>query len=1027
MSDTQAAMREFRFLDDKRKGGGLAPLEEQRWIELGGQLGMSAQQGYYGQDGAWYAYPPGYDPNTGQYYGQQPQYPGYAPPPQQYYDPNAPYYPPQQGYDPNAGYYDPNAPYDPNQQQQQGWDPNAQPSYDPQAQQAPWAPTPQWSEPSHPQQQGEWPQNYDPNTGQYFDPGYAQPAPSRPQYVPAAPSEPQYAPPAPQQWQPPVAEAPAPLAAAEEDGPLEVGEDEVMEVTDDDVTLLDSSPPLATPMPAEPAPHRSFDAEKPLTAAPQAADLFGDLRSSLSLDEQATPLAPALAEVEPLLEASVEPDLQIPVDLAPASVPTGVVAQPQLDIATTGAAEPAPRFDSPAPVAAFAPTLDIAEVAASEPDFQAPPVAAFEPILDIPEVGAAELDIPVPLAASEPKLEIAEAADEPALPAAITSPVMPALEPWAFDARPSDPDVSKVEPPPGDEVSFEPEIDEEPPAVAEMPSIMVANDLGAESFAAPAPRQTMDAALELPPISALSAMLGRAPQPPPQPEAPLVLTNVAPVSATEKDLYPSGPPPLAVPAAPPPPVSFELSPPSEPIPDPRPSIPISIQVEEPVEAGTFDVEPFLEASVEAEPAPFMPPPSFEASFDDLPVAHEPEPPRSNHTGFEASLGDLPPAIANEPPPPIIDVLTAMPAEVPAMLDFDVALDDKPLPEEAPMDLDGSADDKVELAKTSDFLEFPRTATDEAASFSTDEGESLVESGTLATMANPAQPVEASRPEPIELPPDEPDTGVPLATNADFLGMSELTNTGQAWTKRDDTVTFTEQPVEEDIIQGVALEDDAIDAEITAELAEAVIEPEPWPAQPPPPPAYVPSPPMAPVAAAPRPAAPAFVPSPPAVRAPAPFVPSPAPRPVSSAPFDAGPDRSMFETKGTLLREDSAPVITGEHRVILHTVEGQVKRGVLRDTRLSDDVVGLEAQPGAVEKIPRPRIKAIFFMLPAGQKAPTPKGDKLRVTFKDGRQLAGFSIDHRGSGIGFFVVPADNRTNTERIFIYRSSVEKVAVD
>ena len=88
---------------------------------------------------------------------------------------------------------------------------------------------------------------------------------------------------------------------------------------------------------------------------------------------------------------------------------------------------------------------------------------------------------------------------------------------------------------------------------------------------------------------------------------------------------------------------------------------------------------------------------------------------------------------------------------------------------------------------------------------------------------------------------------------------------------------------------------------------------------------------------------------------------------------------------------------------------------------------LEAQPGAVEKIPRPRIKAIFFMLPAGQKAPTPKGDKLRVTFKDGRQLAGFSIDHRGSGIGFFVVPADNRTNTERIFIYRSSVEKVAVD
>ena len=54
-------------------------------------------------------------------------------------------------------------------------------------------------------------------------------------------------------------------------------------------------------------------------------------------------------------------------------------------------------------------------------------------------------------------------------------------------------------------------------------------------------------------------------------------------------------------------------------------------------------------------------------------------------------------------------------------------------------------------------------------------------------------------------------------------------------------------------------------------------------------------------------------------------------------------------------------------------------------------------------------------------------DKLRVTFRDGRQLAGFSSDHRASGIGFFVVPADNRTNTERIFIYRASVDKVSVE
>ena len=148
----------------------------------------------------------------------------------------------------------------------------------------------------------------------------------------------------------------------------------------------------------------------------------------------------------------------------------------------------------------------------------------------------------------------------------------------------------------------------------------------------------------------------------------------------------------------------------------------------------------------------------------------------------------------------------------------------------------------------------------------------------------------------------------------------------------------------------------------------------------------------------------------------------------------GRDRSLFGAVGQVLQGEpagsasaSSPIIKGEHRVILHTIEGQVKRGAIRDTNLTDETVGLEAQPGAMEKIPRPRIKAIFFMLPAGQKAPTPKGDKLRVTFKDGRQLAGFSSDHKAAGIGFFVVPADNRTNTERIFIYRSSVEKISVD
>src|SRR6478672_1337742 len=135
MSDTQAAMREFRFLDDKRKTSGLLPQEEQRWQELAQALGIDISQamgGYWGADGQWYAYPQGYDPQQG--YPQQGYDPNYG-----YYDPNQQQQYPQQGYDPNAGYYDPNA--------QQPADPGQYPGQ---------APAGQWNQPGPAAAQQAW-------------------------------------------------------------------------------------------------------------------------------------------------------------------------------------------------------------------------------------------------------------------------------------------------------------------------------------------------------------------------------------------------------------------------------------------------------------------------------------------------------------------------------------------------------------------------------------------------------------------------------------------------------------------------------------------------------------------------------------------------------------------------------------------------------------------------------------------------------------------------------------------------------
>jgi hypothetical protein len=151
-------------------------------------------------------------------------------------------------------------------------------------------------------------------------------------------------------------------------------------------------------------------------------------------------------------------------------------------------------------------------------------------------------------------------------------------------------------------------------------------------------------------------------------------------------------------------------------------------------------------------------------------------------------------------------------------------------------------------------------------------------------------------------------------------------------------------------------------------------------------------------------------------------------PVFAPGFSQSRPSQLFDLSGgPLHEEDKAITLVGQHRVILHTMEGQVKRGAITDTNLGDDAIHLELANGGNEALPRSRVKAIFFMLAPGARAPQPEGQKVRVTFKDGRQVAGYAKSHASSPIGFFVVPADNRTNTDRIFIYRHAVDGVSVE
>jgi hypothetical protein len=229
-------------------------------------------------------------------------------------------------------------------------------------------------------------------------------------------------------------------------------------------------------------------------------------------------------------------------------------------------------------------------------------------------------------------------------------------------------------------------------------------------------------------------------------------------------------------------------------------------------------------------------------------------------------------------------------------------------------------------------------------------------------------------------------------------------------------------------------------ELVEEPPAAAPEPEPVPAppaaEPPPPPAAA-----VPEAVEPPPAPPAVLapPTPPAVLAPAtrpavqswaggePAAPEGEPVPLESLTIDEAPLEVAAPPAVPAPPPPAQRVVAGLHRVVVHTVEGQVKRGSLSDPDLEASELVLFPQPsGPTEALPAERVRAIFFMLGSGEKPPAPEGQKVRVTFKDGRQVAGFSPDYDPAANGFFMIPADTRTNTARIWVYRSAVRQVSV-
>ena len=125
-----------------------------------------------------------------------------------------------------------------------------------------------------------------------------------------------------------------------------------------------------------------------------------------------------------------------------------------------------------------------------------------------------------------------------------------------------------------------------------------------------------------------------------------------------------------------------------------------------------------------------------------------------------------------------------------------------------------------------------------------------------------------------------------------------------------------------------------------------------------------------------------------------------------------------------------------NRVVARFADGHVVKGTTQDFAVTRDFFHvIPAEPGAPPvRVNVPLLKAVFFVKDhTGDKDYNERkafdrlvpGRKLQVTFRDGEVLVGSSTAYDAARPGFFLMPADPKSNNDRIFVVMKAVRSVA--
>ena len=122
-----------------------------------------------------------------------------------------------------------------------------------------------------------------------------------------------------------------------------------------------------------------------------------------------------------------------------------------------------------------------------------------------------------------------------------------------------------------------------------------------------------------------------------------------------------------------------------------------------------------------------------------------------------------------------------------------------------------------------------------------------------------------------------------------------------------------------------------------------------------------------------------------------------------------------------------------NKVVARFKDGSILKGKTNDFFPNKTSFHLETLGGETEQIEVEQLKAFFLVKDyEGNKdynedyndEITGAGRKISVKFSDGESIIGYTLGYSPDRQGFYMTPADLKSNNERIFVVKSASEKV---